>query len=65
MTSISERIWAHDASLWTDSGEDRWLGWLDVVTRVEPHVGELNSFAESATRDLMGHAAGPQEGIRR
>jgi hypothetical protein len=46
--SIAERIWAYDGSLWTDSGEDRWLGWLDVVTRVEPHVGELNSFAESA-----------------
>ena len=30
----SERIWAYDASLWTDSGEDRWLGWLDVVTRI-------------------------------
>ena len=47
--SIPERIWAYDASLWTDSGEDRWLGWLDVVTRVQPHVDELNAFAESAT----------------
>ena len=34
VTSIVERIWAYDASLWTDSGEDRWLGWLDVVPRV-------------------------------
>jgi len=48
MSSIPERIWGYDASLWTDSGEDRWLGWLDVVTRVRPHVGELNAFAESA-----------------
>ncbi len=52
MTSISERIWAYDASLWTESGEDRWLGWLDVVTRVQPHVGELNSFAESANEQF-------------
>ena len=29
--SVVERIWDYDASLWTDSGEDRWLGWLDVV----------------------------------
>jgi len=49
VSSIPERIWAYDASLWTDSGEDRWLGWLDVVTRVQPHVDELNAFAESAT----------------
>ena len=32
VTSIVERIWNYDASLWTDSGEDRWLGWLDVVS---------------------------------
>lgn len=23
-----QRLWARDATLWTDSGEDRWLGWL-------------------------------------
>jgi len=50
--SVPERIWAYDASLWTDSGEDRWLGWLDVVTRVRPHAGELVAFAESATEQF-------------
>lgn len=25
------RLWAKDATLWTDSGEDRWLSWLDIV----------------------------------
>lgn len=48
MSSLVERIWAYDASVWTSSGEDRWLGWLDVVDRVRPHVGELNAFAEGA-----------------
>ncbi len=48
MTSLVDRIWANDASLWTDSGEDRWLGWLDVVGRVRPRVPELNAFAEAA-----------------
>ncbi len=47
--SLVERIWARDASVWTNSGEDRWLGWLDVVTRIAPHVDELNAFAEAAT----------------
>jgi len=46
--SIVERIWAYDASLWTGADEDRWLGWLDVVTRMRPHVGELTAFGESA-----------------
>ena len=52
MASIVERIWAYDASLWTDSGEDRWLGWLDVVTRARQHVGELNAFAETVTEQF-------------
>lgn len=47
--SLVERIWAYDASVWTGGEEDRWLGWLDVVTRVRPHAAELNSFAESAS----------------
>ena len=50
----------YDASLWTDSDEDRWLGWLDVVPRVRAHVDELNAFAEAATEQfddcvLLGH----------
>ena len=52
VTSIVERIWAYDASLWTDSGEDGWLGWLDVVPRARVHVDELNAFAEAATEQF-------------
>ncbi|MBA3787861.1 MAG: glucose-6-phosphate isomerase [Actinobacteria bacterium] len=48
MNSIVERIWAYDASVWTGGDEDRWLGWLDVVDRVRPHLDELNAFAEGA-----------------
>ena len=48
MNSIVERIWAYDSSLWTGGDEDRWLGWLDVVDRMRPHVEELNAFAEGA-----------------
>ena len=50
--SIVRRIWDYDASLWTSSGEDRWLGWLDVVTRVRPHVAELLAFAEAAVEQF-------------
>ncbi|MCY3932591.1 MAG: hypothetical protein OXH70_12835 [Acidobacteria bacterium] len=54
------RLWSRDASLWTDSGEDEWLGWLDierpgrltVVDAAGRHVA-----TEAAT--LAGHLAGP------
>jgi glucose-6-phosphate isomerase len=52
VTRVVERIWGYDASLWTDSGEDRWLGWLDVVTRTRTYVDELNAFAEAATEQF-------------
>ena len=32
-SSSSSGSGRYDASLWTGSDEDRWLGWLDVVTR--------------------------------
>ncbi len=55
MTEIVDRIWAHDASLWTGADENRWLGWLDVGTRIRPHVEELEAFAE-ATSEQFGDA---------
>jgi hypothetical protein len=52
VSSVVERIWGYDASLWTGSDEDRWLGWLDVVTRVRGHLDELNAFAEAASEQF-------------
>jgi transaldolase/glucose-6-phosphate isomerase len=70
--SIVERMWDYDASLWTGSGEDRWLGWLDVVSRMQLHVDELNAFAESAAGQFqdvvllgMGGSSLAPEVIRR
>jgi hypothetical protein len=43
---IVRRIWARDASLWTSSGEERWLGWLDEPARMRAQAEELVRFAE-------------------
>jgi transaldolase / glucose-6-phosphate isomerase len=45
---LVERIWSRDASIWTDSGEERWLGWLDEPKRMQERVGELRVFADEA-----------------
>jgi transaldolase / glucose-6-phosphate isomerase len=37
------RIWQKDATVWTGSDEDRWLGWLEIVER---ELGELGKYAE-------------------
>ena len=43
---VVRRIWARDASLWTSSGEERWLGWLDEPARMRAEAAELVHFAE-------------------
>jgi transaldolase / glucose-6-phosphate isomerase len=45
---IVERIWARDARLWTGSGEDSWLGWLDEPARMLERLPEIQAFAEEA-----------------
>jgi transaldolase / glucose-6-phosphate isomerase len=45
---LVERIWARDATVWTDSGEDKWLGWLDEPKRMQERVRELREFADGA-----------------
>jgi len=48
---LAARIWARDASIWTGSGEDRWLGWLDEPMRARGHVGRLTEFAAAVAAD--------------
>ncbi len=38
-----ERFWQKDPSLWTRDGEERWMGWIDIVERQQ---NDLASFAE-------------------
>ena len=45
---LVERIWARDATLWTGSAEDRWLGWLDEPERMLELLPEIRAFADEA-----------------
>src|SRR5688572_17369216 len=40
------RIWAKDASVWTNDDEAKWLGWLDSVAAETARVQEYRDFAE-------------------
>lgn len=39
------RMWAGDASLWTNSDEDKWLGWLNIVTEQQKNIRRFTNFA--------------------
>jgi transaldolase/glucose-6-phosphate isomerase len=45
---LVERIWARDATVWTGSEEDRWLGWLDEPKRMLERAAEIAAFAQEA-----------------
>ncbi|HWD58221.1 MAG TPA: bifunctional transaldolase/phosoglucose isomerase [Stellaceae bacterium] len=39
------RLWAEDATLWTNTDEAKWLGWLGIVDAQLKDVAALSSFA--------------------
>ena len=45
MAAEVARLFARDASLWTDAGEDGWLGWIDAVEEGQNGLAELVAWA--------------------
>jgi glucose-6-phosphate isomerase len=43
--STLDRFWRKDASLWTGEGEEKWLGWINIVERQQT---SRQAFAELA-----------------
>jgi glucose-6-phosphate isomerase len=45
------RFWQKDSSLWTGDGEEKWLGWIDIVERQQKDLAtyaELGAEVETA-----------------
>jgi transaldolase/glucose-6-phosphate isomerase len=38
-------LWARDASVWTNTDENKWLGWLDVVAREQTEIERYIAFS--------------------
>src|SRR5208337_5105094 len=39
------RFWQKDSSLWTRDGEEKWLGWIDIVERQRKELPQLAELA--------------------
>lgn len=52
----TERLWNHDATLWTGQDEARWLGWLNVVEAQLDEVAALTQFAGEVRSAGFEHA---------
>lgn len=62
-------LWARDASVWTNTDESKWLGWLDVVAReqgeLERYVAfsgwvKSKSFTDVVVLGMGGSSLGPE-----
>lgn len=40
-----KRFWNKDASLWTNDGEEKWLGWIDIVEREQKQAATHQALA--------------------
>ncbi|MBV9393035.1 MAG: bifunctional transaldolase/phosoglucose isomerase [Methylobacteriaceae bacterium] len=45
------RLWAKDATFWTNHDEVKWLGWLDIADRELANLAEYESFASEVRRE--------------
>src|SRR6266498_1618859 len=45
------RLWQRNASLWTNSDEAQWLGWLDVVEQQLADAPKFQKFAEEVREE--------------
>jgi transaldolase/glucose-6-phosphate isomerase len=49
------KLWAHDASLWTNGPEAKWLAWLTIVQERLDHVDELIAFQNDVREAGFSH----------
>ena len=49
------RLWQKDASLWTGTDENSWLGWLNITEEQLSHLSDLQEFAASVKKAKFKH----------
>ncbi|MGC2661742.1 MAG: bifunctional transaldolase/phosoglucose isomerase [Bryobacteraceae bacterium] len=51
----TERLWNHDASLWTNTNESKWLGWLTIVDAELAAISKFKALAAEIQEDGFTH----------
>jgi transaldolase / glucose-6-phosphate isomerase len=52
-----KRLWARDASLWTNSDEAKWLGWLGITEEQSAQIAQFQKLAADIRDAGFTHAA--------
>jgi transaldolase / glucose-6-phosphate isomerase len=51
-----KRLWQRDASLWTNTDESKWLGWLDITEKQLANVEQFKQIAADVKKAKFKHA---------
>ena len=51
-----QKLWAKDATLWTNTDESNWLGWLDMTEKQLETIAHLKDIAQEVRREEFSHA---------
>jgi glucose-6-phosphate isomerase len=51
----TERLWKKDASLWTNTDEGKWLGWLDIVDQQLSNLAKFKALTAEVREDGFTH----------
>lgn len=51
-----QKLWAKDATLWTNTDESNWLGWLDMTEKQLETIDHLKDIAQEVRREGFSHA---------
>ncbi len=51
----TDRLWKQDASLWTNTDESKWLGWLNVVDQQLANIAQFKALAAEVREDGYTH----------
>lgn len=49
------RLWKKDATLWTNEGEEKWLGWLEIVDQQLASLAHFKELGASVREDGFRH----------
>jgi len=50
------KLWARDASLWSNDDESKWLGWLDIVERQQKQLADYTALTADVKQAGFTHA---------
>jgi transaldolase/glucose-6-phosphate isomerase len=51
----TRRLWAHDASIWTNHDEANWLGWLGITEDQQLQHNRFTKFAKEVSQEGFTH----------